>query len=94
MITLTPNRSATSIICGRVRGTAWPDACSDGLGFDLSMAGLTVELMVQQCDKYFNPVFACSSASPPPEVVRVVATSVHKRRLVCVCKCVCVCVCV
>ena len=71
----------TGIFCGRVKGHAWPDACSDGVGFDLAIAGVHVELMVQQCDEYSNPVTKCDSKSPPPELIQAVFKGEHKRKI-------------
>jgi len=73
---------ASSIICGRVRGNAWPDACSDGVGFDLAMAGLEMELMVQLADRYYNPIFECAAGAPGRDMVQVEARSQHRRKVV------------
>ena len=71
----------TGIICGRVQGHPWPDSCADGVGFDLAMAGVQIELMVQQCDEYSNPVTKCDSKSPPPELIQAVFKGEHKRKI-------------
>ena len=63
--------SATAIICGRVRGHPWPEACSEGVGFDLAMAGLPMQLMLQTNDKYYNAIVGCSASTPPRSLVQV-----------------------
>ncbi|EKX41461.1 hypothetical protein GUITHDRAFT_141946 [Guillardia theta CCMP2712] len=68
-----------TIICGRVQGSPWPDRCSDGLGFDLTMAGVTIELMLQPCDRYYNPIFQCVNDFPPSQNISLSALANHSR---------------